>query len=73
MGIVAYLDANSGNMLIGAVAAAGAGVAVAAKVGWGRVAGRFSKKSTAESATDGTEDTGEAVPNEAPATVSDDS
>jgi hypothetical protein len=44
MTVVGYLDAGSGSMLVGAVAAAGAGVAVAAKVGWRRVAGAFGGK-----------------------------
>ena len=39
-----YLDASSGSMLVGAVAAGAAGVAVAAKVGWRRVTGVFGKK-----------------------------
>ena len=39
-----YLDASSGSMLVGAVAAGAAGVAVAAKVGWRRVSGVFSRK-----------------------------
>ena len=44
MGVFGYLDAGSGSMLVGAVAAGAAGVAVAAKVGWRRVAGVFSHK-----------------------------
>jgi hypothetical protein len=44
MGVFGYLDASSGSMLVGAVAAGAAGVAVAAKVGWRRVAGVFSRK-----------------------------
>lgn len=64
MGIVAYLDAGSGSMLVGAVAAAGAGVAVAAKVGWRRVTGKLSGKKTAEA-----ESTAEAEPNDEPATA----
>lgn len=39
-----YLDASSGSMLVGAVAAGAAGVAVAAKVGWRRMTGVFSRK-----------------------------
>lgn len=42
--MLGYLDAGSGSMVVGAVAAAGAGVAVAAKVGWRRVTGAFSRK-----------------------------
>jgi len=44
MGVFGYLDASSGSMLVGAVAAGAAGVAVAAKVGWRLVTGVFSKK-----------------------------
>ena len=44
MGVFGYLDASSGSMLVGAVAAGAAGVAVAAKVGWRRVSGVFSRK-----------------------------
>ncbi len=44
MAVFAYLDPNSGSMLVGAIAAAGAGVAVAAKVGWRRVAGVLGPK-----------------------------
>lgn len=36
-GTLAYLDAGTGSMIVGAVAAAGASVAVAAKAGWHRV------------------------------------
>ena len=65
MGIVAYLDAGSTSMFVGAVAAAGAGVAVAAKVGWRRVAGAFSpKKSSLEpqDSTVATTNTGDIEP-----------
>ena len=44
MGVFGYLDASSGSMLVGAVAAGAAGVAVAAKVGWRRMTGVFSRK-----------------------------
>jgi hypothetical protein len=44
MGVVGYLDAGSGSMIVGAVAAGAAGVAVAAKVGWKRMTGVFGKK-----------------------------
>lgn len=47
MGVFGYLDAGSGSMLVGAVAAGAAGVAVAAKVGWRRMAGVFGKKGEA--------------------------
>ena len=44
MGVFGYLDAGSGSMLVGAVAAGFAGVAVAGKVGWRRMTGAFAKK-----------------------------
>lgn len=44
MGVFGYLDAGSGSMIVGAVAAGAAGVAVAAKVGWRRITGGFGKK-----------------------------
>jgi hypothetical protein len=48
--VVAYLDANTGSMLIGAVAAGMAGVGVAFRVGWKRFKGFFSRKGTPEEA-----------------------
>jgi hypothetical protein len=58
--VVGYLDASSGSMVVGAIAAAGAGVAVAAKVGWRRMAGALTGKNkdgteTEASATDAPE------------------
>ena len=47
MGVFGYLDAGSTSMFAGAVAAGAAGVAVAAKVGWRRMAGVFGKKGEA--------------------------
>ena len=68
MGVFGYLDASSGSMLVGAVAAGAAGVAVAAKVGWRRVTGVFGKKGdelesvdTEASATDAVETADPAV------------
>lgn len=52
MGVFGYLDAGSGSMLVGAVAAGAAGVAVAAKVGWRRATGVFRKGNDLETATD---------------------
>ena len=53
MAIVAYLDSGSTSMLVGAVAAGGAAVAVAAKVGWRRATGVFRGKSgDADTATE---------------------
>ena len=67
MGIVAYLDAGSGSMVVGAIAAAGAGVAVAAKVGWRRMTGKLSgKKAEAEPLDDAVAES------EAPVAASDD-
>lgn len=68
MGIVGYLDAGSGSMVVGAIAAAGAGVAVAAKVGWRRVAGAFSSKKSGTA----TGDQPEIAVEQAGATASDD-
>ena len=50
MGVFGYLDAGSGSMLVGAVAAGAAGVAVAAKVGWRRMTGVFRKGDDLETA-----------------------
>lgn len=41
---LAYLDANSGSLIASAAAAGFAGAAVAAKLGWQRVSGKFSRK-----------------------------
>lgn len=41
--MLTYLDANSGSMLASVLAGGAAGAAVAAKVGWRRVAGRFGR------------------------------
>ncbi len=45
--MLSYLDANSGSMLASVFAGGAAGAAVAAKVGWRRVAGRFSRSDDA--------------------------
>jgi hypothetical protein len=42
--VLAYLDANSGSMIAAAVAAGGAGVAVAARMGLAKVKKPFSRK-----------------------------
>ena len=47
--MLSYLDANSGSMLASVLAGGAAGAAVAAKVGWRRVAGRFSRADDAAS------------------------
>ncbi len=52
MGVFGYLDAGSGSMLVGAVAAGAAGVAVAAKVGWRRATGVFRKSNDLETSPD---------------------
>jgi hypothetical protein len=49
--VIAYLDANSASMIASAAAAGTAGMAVAAKVGWSRVAGRFRSKPQPEADT----------------------
>ena len=46
--LVAYLDANSGSMIAGAIAAGFAGIAVVFKVGWRRFVAFFSPKARAE-------------------------
>ncbi len=61
MGVFGYLDAGSGSMIVGAVAAGAAGVAVAAKVGWRRMTGGFGKKSQALEAAASTDHLAEAV------------
>ena len=48
MRFVAYLDANSGSMIAGAVAAGFAGVAVLFKVGWRRLVMMVSPKARRE-------------------------
>ncbi len=48
MRTVAYLDANSGSMIAATIAAGGAGVAVAARMGMQRLRKPFSRKSAAE-------------------------
>ncbi len=50
-GILAYLDAGTGSMIAGAVAAAGASVAVAARANWHRLT-RRGKGSTAPESSD---------------------
>jgi hypothetical protein len=45
---VAYLDASSGSMIAGAIAAGFAGIAVVFKVGWRRMVGVVSPKARAE-------------------------
>jgi hypothetical protein len=54
--VLAYLDANSASMIASAAAAGAAGVAVAAKVGWSRMTGRFRPKQSAEPDTPSNED-----------------
>ena len=47
MRVLGYLDAGSGSMVVGAIAAGAAGAVVAAKVGWRRMAGAFTRKGDA--------------------------
>ena len=68
MGVFGYLDASSGSMLVGAVAAGAAGVAVAAKVGWRRMTGVFSRKGDDLESTAAEETTADAVEPSEPAT-----
>ena len=44
MRAIAYLDANSGSLIVSAIAAGGAGVAVAAKMGMQRLKKPFSRR-----------------------------
>jgi len=54
-GVLAYLDANSGSMIAGALAAGFAGIAVAFKVWRQRLVGVFSRRGAEEApATDET-------------------
>jgi hypothetical protein len=46
MQLVAYLDANSGSLIIQTVVAGAAGAAVAVKLGWRRIAGKLPRKET---------------------------
>jgi ABC-type transporter Mla maintaining outer membrane lipid asymmetry permease subunit MlaE len=46
MHLVAYLDANSGSLIIQTVLAGAAGAAVAVKLGWRRIAGKLPRKET---------------------------
>lgn len=52
MTVFGYLDAGSGSMIVGAVAAGAAGVVVAGKVGWRRVTGVFRKSDKLEELQD---------------------
>ena len=47
---LAYLDPTSGSLIVQAVIAGFAGVAVAVKLGWQRLTGRFRRRPTDESA-----------------------
>ena len=46
--MIAYLDANSGSLIVSAIAAGAAGIAVVAKTGWRRIAALFSSSKRAE-------------------------
>jgi hypothetical protein len=50
--VLAYLDANSGSLIASAIAAGGAGVAVAAKMKWQQFRKPFSKKGATEETTE---------------------
>jgi L-serine deaminase len=50
---LAYLDAGSGSLIVQAVVAGAAGMAVAVKLYWRRLTGRF-RRSSADSATETT-------------------
>jgi hypothetical protein len=44
VGVLGYLDANSGSMIVSAVAAGAAGAVMAVKMGFGRTLGKLSPK-----------------------------
>jgi hypothetical protein len=48
MHVLSYLDANSGSMILAAVAGGAAGIAVLFKLYWNRFLGIFSKKRRAK-------------------------
>ena len=50
--MLAYLDANSGSLIASAIAAGGAGVAVAAKMKWQQFRKPFSKRGATEETTE---------------------
>jgi hypothetical protein len=54
--VLAYLDANSGSLIASAIAAGGAGVAVAAKMKWQQLRKPFSKKGAGEETTEASVD-----------------
>ena len=53
---LAYLDANSGSLIVSAIAAGGAGVAVAAKMGVQRLKKPFSRRGSEPAETTETVD-----------------
>jgi len=50
--VLAYLDANSGSLIASAIAAGGAGVAVAAKMKWQQFRKPFSKRGATDEAAE---------------------
>lgn len=48
---LAYLDAGSGSLIVQAVIAGFAGVAVAVKLGWQRLTGKFRRRPVQEDGT----------------------
>ncbi len=71
MTVFGYLDAGSGSMIVGAVAAGAAGVVVAGKVGWRRITGVFRKGENLESPDEVAEGTDPASSAAAPDVVVD--
>jgi hypothetical protein len=49
---LAYLDANSGSLIVSALAAGTAGVGVVARVGWRRVKSKVTRSAGTETAHD---------------------
>ena len=61
-GLLAYLDAGTGSMIAGAVAAAGASVAVAARANWHRLTRRGKGSAAVEPETEQPVADADAVP-----------
>jgi hypothetical protein len=60
MAIDAYLDANSGSLIVSALAAGTAGVGVAGRVAWRRVKSKVTRTGDVEAAADDEAPTAEA-------------
>jgi hypothetical protein len=69
--MLGYLDAGSGSMIATAAAAGFAGAAVAAKMGWQRVTGKFKRGGAEEQETPAAEAAPVEPPEAEPATAED--